>query len=321
LRERRRLLELAPHLVHPLPFLFPVFEGDPTGLVKLGAGMWLYDTLALFRTPQRHRLLRREAVRREEPELRSDGLRGGAVYYDAQVDDARLTLSVARAAHESGVVIVTHAPVVALELRSGSLGQATVRDALTGQEVRVRARLVVNAAGPWSDRVRRLADPSVKPRLRTTKGVHILLERGRVQHRHAIIFRSAVDGRVMFVLPWGEFTYIGTTDTEYRGDPDAVVADAADVRYLLDSANALFPAARLGTTDIVSTWAGVRPLLTPAILPERSTSATSREHRWATSIPSTCRYRARPNRRSRCSSRRLPAACRTWGCRPTERRI
>src|SRR5699024_8313385 len=145
-----------------------------------------------------------------------------------------------------------------------------------GHELAIQAKLVVNAGGPWSDRIRKLADPSAQPRLRTTKGVHILLPRERVGNRNAIIFRSVVDQRVMFVLPWGDFTYVGTTDTAFSGDPGEARADAADVRYLLDSLNAIFPGTKATAADVVSTWAGVRPLLAPA-RGDRSESATSRE--------------------------------------------
>ncbi|HEY0015465.1 MAG TPA: glycerol-3-phosphate dehydrogenase/oxidase [Longimicrobium sp.] len=279
--ERRRLLALASHLVHPLPFLFPVFRKGPVGFRKLQAGMWLYDGLSLFRNISRHRMLARDAARTEEPRLRTEGLVGAAVYYDASVDDARLTLANARGAHEAGAAVVPHAEVVGF-LRDGKgLAGARVRDCLVegAETVDVRARVVLNATGPWSDAVRKLANPRVKARLRPTKGVHILVRRDRLGNRNAITFQSPVDGRVMFVLPWGDFSYVGTTDTDYSGSPAEVRADAEDVRYLLESANSIFPDARLTADDVVSTWAGIRPLLSPRG-PEGglAASATSREH-------------------------------------------
>lgn len=279
--ERRRLLDLASHLVHPLPFLFPVFRKGPVGFRKLQAGMWLYDGLSLFRNIARHRMLGREAAHREEPHLRTDGLVGAAVYYDASVDDARLTLANARGAHEAGAAVVPYAEVAGFLKDGNGLAGARVRDCLIEgiDSVEVRARVVLNATGPWSDAVRRLADPGIRPRLRPTKGVHILVRRDRLGNRHAITFQSPVDGRVMFVLPWGDFSYVGTTDTDYAGSPAEVRADADDVRYLLDSANSIFPDARLTADDVVSTWAGIRPLLAPN-RPEGglAASATSREH-------------------------------------------
>jgi len=274
--ERRRLLELAPHLVHPLPFVFPVYQGGPTPWFMLQAGMWLYDALSLFRNIRRHRVLSRADVQREEPHLRVQGLAGAALYYDASVDDARLTLANARGAHEAGAAVVSHAEVIGF-LDEGGMAGARVRDRLTGAEAEVRARVVVNATGPWSDAVRRLADPQAKPRLRPTRGVHILVERERIGNRNAITFQSPIDGRVMFVLPWGDFTYVGTTDTDYHGSPAEVRADEADVEYLVKSANSVFPGAKLTAADVVSTWAGVRPLLAPAQGGGKE-SATSREH-------------------------------------------
>jgi glycerol-3-phosphate dehydrogenase len=278
--ERRRLLELAPHLVHPLPFLFPVYRGEPVGFRKLQAGMWLYDGLALFRNIGRHRMLRPDDVLAEEPGLRADGLSGAARYHDAAVDDARLTVANARGAHEAGAAVVPYAEVVEVVRRDGRVEAARVRDVLdpAGAEMEVRALAVLNATGPWSDTLRRMADPAAAPRLRPTKGVHVMLPRARVGNRGAVIFRSRVDGRVMFVLPWGEFTYVGTTDTDYRGPPGEARAEPEDVRYLLDSANGIFPGARLTEADVLSTWAGVRPLLAPAKGADLTASATSREH-------------------------------------------
>ncbi|HEX2188213.1 MAG TPA: glycerol-3-phosphate dehydrogenase/oxidase, partial [Longimicrobiaceae bacterium] len=280
LAERRRLLELAGHLVHPLPFLFPLYRSGAVGYRKLQAGMWLYDLLSLFRGVRRHRMLRRHALLAVEPALLREGLVGGAEYYDASVDDARLTVAVARAAHDAGAAVVPHAAVTGfLPGGDGAVRGARVRDALGGETFEVRADVVVNATGPWSDRLRRLADPEALPRLRPTKGVHVVLPGERVGNAGALIFPSPVDGRIMFVLPWGAFTYVGTTDTDFEGDPYDAGATAEDVAYLLESANALFPAARLAPEDVLSTWTGVRPLLAPQRGEDGvAESATSREH-------------------------------------------
>ncbi|HEX8392819.1 MAG TPA: glycerol-3-phosphate dehydrogenase/oxidase [Longimicrobium sp.] len=279
--ERRRLLGLASHLVHPLPFLFAVYRGEAVGLRKLQAGMWLYDALSLFRNIARHRMVTPARLKDEEPGLRRDGLAGAALYYDASVDDARITLANARGAHEAGAAVVPHAEVSGF-LRDGrGITGVRVRDCLRpgAEAVDVHARVVLNATGPWSDAVRTLADAGAKPRLRPTKGVHIQVRRDRIGNRHAITFRSPVDGRVMFILPAGDFAYVGTTDTDYAGSPAEVRADEADVKYLLDSANGIFPAAKLTPADVVSTWAGIRPLLAPHKAEGGlAASATSREH-------------------------------------------
>lgn len=276
-RERRVLLGIAPHLVRPLPFLFPVYRGARVPAWKVRAGMWLYDLLAAFRNVQAHRWLGRKATARLEPALRDKELTGAALYYDAQTDDARLVIATARSAAQAGALVASYAEATALTKPDGRVGGATVRDTLTGRTAMVRALVVVNAAGPWVDQVRRLDDPRAEPLLRLTKGAHVVVPRARLGHTRAVTLTSPIDGRVMFVLPWGDLSYIGTTDTDDDVSPDDVRATAADVVYLLRSANAFFPHARLGPPDVVATWAGLRPLLRPAR--DVSPSAASREHR------------------------------------------
>ncbi len=276
-RERRVLLGIAPHLVRPLPFLFPVYRGARVPAWKLRAGMWLYDALAAFRNVKTHRWLGRKATQRLEPGLRDKDLRGAALYYDAQTDDARLAIATMRSAAQAGALVASYAEVTALLKPDGRARGATLHDALTGRSSTVRALVVVNAAGPWVDRVRRLDEPAPEPLLRLTKGAHIAVPRHRVGHTRAVTLMSPIDGRVMFVVPWGDLSYIGTTDTDEDASPDEVRATAADVVYLLRSANAFFPQARLSPRDVIATWAGLRPLLRPAraVAP----SEASREHR------------------------------------------
>lgn len=245
-------------------------------LWKLLAGLWLYDLLAGTRNVRVHRMLGKRALLRAEPMLRERGLVGGARYWDCQVDDARLTLGTARSAEAHGAAIATHTAVEGLEFTDGRVSGARVVDALTGARGSVRARVVINATGPWSDTLRRMEDPTAEPVLRLTRGSHVLVPRARLGHTDAVTLTSAVDGRVMFVLPWGEWSYIGTTDTDHEGGPDDVRATEADVTYLLRSANAAFPSARLVPEDVVATWSAVRPLVrNDAAL---STAAVSREH-------------------------------------------
>ena len=274
--ERRRLLRLAPHLVRPLRFLWPVYRGARVPRWKLAAGLTLYDLLALFRNVAPHRLLGAEGVLAEEPALASASLRGGALYYDAATDDARLTLANALGAAESGAVVLNHAEVRALARTGGRVAGAVVADRRTGAEIAVRARVVVNAAGPWSDAVRRLAEPGTGAGLHGTKGVHVSVPRERIGNRAALTLLSPIDGRVMFVLPAGAHAIVGTTDTETSAAPDEVRADAADVDYLLRSANAFFPDAHLARADVVAAWAGVRPLVASQY--GAGTTAASREH-------------------------------------------
>ncbi|HEV2671385.1 MAG TPA: glycerol-3-phosphate dehydrogenase/oxidase [Gemmatimonadales bacterium] len=274
-RERRVLLRIAPHLVRPLAFLLPVYKGGRVPGWKLRAGMWLYDILSAFRNVKSHRWLRAKQVRRVEPALRDKGLVGAALYYDAQADDARLVLATMRAAARAGALVANYAEVTSLLKPDGRVRGAVVRDVLTGQTVTIRANVVVNATGPWSDAVRRLDDQGA-PLLRPTKGAHAAVPRRRIANEHAVTLFSSIDGRVMFVLPWGDLSYIGTTDTDADASPDSLGVTAADVTYLLRSANAAFPDARLTPKDVVSVWAGLRPLLRQD--KQSSPSGVSREH-------------------------------------------
>jgi glycerol-3-phosphate dehydrogenase len=274
--ERRVLLRIAPHLVRPLAFLFPVYHGSRIPAWKLRAGMWLYDLLSVFRNVRWHRWLGAKKVRRVEPGLRDRGLIGAALYYDAQTDDARLVIATVRSAIRAGALAANYVETTALLKPDGRVRGAIVRDVLTGQTATIRANVVVNATGPWSDRVRRLDDPQSAPILRLTKGSHVTVPRRRVGNEHAVTLVSQIDGRVMFVLPWGDLSYIGTTDTDADASPDDLRVTAADVTYLLRSANAAFPDAHLGSNDVVSAWAGLRPLLRED---HANPSQVSREHR------------------------------------------
>jgi len=264
LRERRTLLQIAPHLVRPLPFVFPVHRGDRVPLWKLWAGICLYDLLAAFRNVRWHRLLGKRALLQAEPMVRERALVGGIRYYDAQCDDARLVVATARSAIRHGALVGSYTQVEELVRDDGIVHGARLRDQLSGATGTVRAAIVVNATGPWSDRLRRLEDSATQPLLRPTKGVHVLVRRERLGHSAAITLTSPLDGRVMFVLPWGDFSYIGTTDTDTEEGPDEVRATAEDVTYLLRSANAAFPNAHLEPDDVLATWAGLRPLIAPA---------------------------------------------------------
>jgi len=278
-RERRLLLRAAPHLVRPLAFLFPAYRGQRVPAWQLRAGMWLYDLLAAFRNVHPHRWLSAAQVRGLEPTLRDKNLLGGGRYYDAQTDDARLTLAIMRSAAQARALVASYAAVEAFDKADGRIGGAVVRDLLSGTARTVHARVVVNATGPWVDRVRRLDEPGAPPLLRPTKGAHLFVPRARLGHTNAITLFSPLDGRVMFVLPWGGFSYVGTTDTDTEAPPEEIRASGEDVTYLLRSANAIFPQARLTPKDVLSTWAGLRPLLAPAGGGGVSASQVSREHR------------------------------------------
>ncbi|AKQ70285.1 Glycerol-3-phosphate dehydrogenase [Myxococcus hansupus] len=278
--ERQRLLRLAPHLVRPLAFIWPVYAGARVPRWKLNAGLMLYDALSLFRNVKGYRRLNARQVHAAEPGLRTEHLKGGARYYDAATDDARLTLANAVGASEAGATVLNHASVKGLVLEGGQVRGATVLDHLTGEEVTVRARAIVNATGPWSDEIRRLDAPDgTSPAVRGSKGVHLAVPRARLNHRDAFTLLSPKDGRVMFVLPADNFTIIGTTETSTRAHPAEVRASESDVAYLLESANAFFPEAHLTREDVVSAWAGIRPLVASGYHgAQADAGSASREH-------------------------------------------
>jgi glycerol-3-phosphate dehydrogenase len=262
--------------VWPLAFVFPVHRGDRISRWRLAAGMLLYDLLGLFRNVRLHRMLGKRGMLEAEPMLRDRGLLGGARYYDAQCDDARLVIATARSAVHHGALVANYMAVVGLERTAGRVIGAQLEDRLTRERGVVRASVVVNASGPWSDQVRRLEDGGATPLLQPTKGVHVVVDRSRLDNRDAVAFTSPIDGRVMFVLPWGDLSYIGTTDTDSADQPDDLVVTGHDIVYLLRSANARFPSARLNVEDVRATWAGLRPLLLDQ--DREITSSRSREH-------------------------------------------
>ncbi|MFC1465890.1 MAG: glycerol-3-phosphate dehydrogenase/oxidase [Candidatus Brachytrichaceae bacterium NZ_4S206] len=280
-RERRRLLALAPHLVRPLAFTWPVYHDARVPRWKLRAGLALYDALALFRNVRRHRGLSVAALLDGEPELARDGLVGGARYWDAATDDTRLTLSTTLAAREAGATIANHAEVVAGITERGVLDGLVVRDTLTDERLDVRAPLVLNCTGPWSDATAALTGLPAAHAVHGAVGAHLLVPRHRVGNRDAITLTSPVDGRVMFVLPAGAHALIGTTERPVTGGPDDVRASGQEVAYLLRSVNARFPYAGLTTDDVISAWAGIRPLAvarTAHAGAPRDTGSASREH-------------------------------------------
>ncbi len=278
--ERRVLLDIAPHLVNPLGFLFPIFKGSRQSLATLKAGMWLYDGLSLFRSPKLHRSLTPADVAEEEPLLRQEGLKGAPLYYDCATDDARLTLESALDAARLGAVIATWTRCVSfVKGEQGRIRGAVLEDVRTGATREVAAHAVINATGPWTDKTIALGTPLDRTLLRPTKGVHIVVPADRLPVQQAVVCLHPTDGRVLFAIPWGDATYIGTTDTDWEGDPADVSADASDVTYLIDASNAYFPGQDLTPDDVISTWAGLRPLMRPVGADaEVDESAVSREH-------------------------------------------
>ncbi|HUQ98999.1 MAG TPA: glycerol-3-phosphate dehydrogenase/oxidase [Gemmatimonadaceae bacterium] len=269
IRERQILLQIAPHLVKQLAFTWPVYRGARVGRVKLSAGLILYGLMA-GGGARRHSTLNEAETIAREPSLKRAGLTGGAVYYDACTDDGRLTLANAISAAQHGAVVLNHTRVTEiLRDRGRAVGVVVKTSAGTSEEV--RARTIVSATGVWPNSF----SESSQDAARGSKGVHIAVPRDRIDNRDALTLISPVDGRVMFCLPAGPQAIIGTTDTWTSENPETVHAAQSDIEYLLRSANAYFPAAALAPEDVVSAWAGIRPL---AATSAANPGAASREH-------------------------------------------
>ncbi len=275
-RERDRMLRLDPHLVRPVPFLLPSYEGG-LPLWQVRAALMVYAGLANFRRTARFRMLDPEQVLSFCPGLRREGLRGGGLYVDGQVDDARLVLETLKSARRLGAEAVNHAELVELIAgEGGGITSAQVRDRLSGRVLRIRVAVVVNAAGPAADRVLPPGEARETPQLRPAKGVHLVIPRHRVPSDGCVAFEAA-EGRRLFVHPFGDVALIGTTDT-FSDEIEAPAVHIEEVHYLLDAANRAFPCAALNTNDLLSVYAGVRPLVASGD-EDSPSSSVSREHR------------------------------------------
>ena len=279
LRERELMLtRLAPHLVRPVSFLYPlkhrVWERP-----YVGTGLIMYDTLGGKSSLPRHRHLTRTGARALCPALRRDALTGAMLYYDAQADDARHTLTVARTAAQHGAIVRNSTEVEEL-LRDGDrITGAQLLDTDTGATCQVRARVVINCTGVWTDDVQGLSGHRGRFRVRASKGIHLLVPRDRISSDTGLILRT--EKSVLFVIPWGNRWIIGTTDTDWNLDRAHPAASRRDIEYLLERVNSVL-AAPISTDDVVGVYAGLRPLLSGE---SEETSQLSREHAVARSVP------------------------------------
>lgn len=270
LRERARLYESAPHLVRAARFLFPAYAGDRLGPWKLRLGLTLYDTLN-FHRGESHDFLSAEATRMCEPMLAEQGLRGAVQYEDAVTDDARLTLAILLDARRHGAEVLTYAKVAAIE---GSRG---AHELVLDDGTRVQGKVAVIAAGPWSGPA--LLGKTGEDLLSLSKGIHIVMRSDDVPVRQPLVIQAREQRRILFVVPWGTRTYLGTTDAPYVGDPGKSGVTEADEDELLLQVGRLLPGARLHRDAIVSAWSGVRPLVKSERAARGDTVELSRKHR------------------------------------------
>jgi glycerol-3-phosphate dehydrogenase len=279
LRERSLLLNvIAPHLVRPVSFMLPLTH-RVWERAYVGSGMLLYDELGGHKGMKRHRHLTKRGALRIAPALRSDVLIGALQYQDAQVDDARHTMAVARTAARYGAAVANSVSVVGFLREGGRVAGVRVRDQVSGDEFEVRAQVVVNATGVWTDELQHLVGERGKFHVTASKGIHIVVPRDRLQLDTGLILRT--EKSVLFVIPWGVHWLIGTTDTEWTLDKSHPAASSADIDYVLEHLNSVLESP-LTVDDVQGVYAGLRPLLSGE---SESTSKLSREHAVASPTP------------------------------------
>ncbi len=273
LRERYFHVREVPHLVRPIPFMIPVYDGDRRPLWMMRAGVFLYDLLAGKMKLGRHKNLSAAQVLEMEPSLKRGGLKGGVLYYDAQMDDARLCLENALQARLQGAVVENYVRVNSFIKENGKAAGVKACDVLNGagSEFEIRAKRIVAAAGPWANEIIKMDQREAPDRVRTTKGIHLVVP--HPVSANALLIPSSRDNRIFFVIPWNGNSLIGTTDTDYFSSPDNVKADEEDIRYLIEETKRVFPGFTVNREDMI-TFAGLRPL----VRHEGSPSNVSREH-------------------------------------------
>lgn len=275
LSERRTLLEIAPHLVHPLKFFVPIYKNSRVGMFKVGMGMWLYDLLSQFDAPQIHQRYDAEQTMSEVPILDPQDLVGSFSYYDAYMDDDRLVYETLRSAHNLGAVAVNYVKATEAQFENGKIISITASDKMTSRNFRIRGCHFLSAVGPWTDIFGSQVLPDWKKTLRPTKGIHLTLSKERLPIHDVVVLSDDEKKRIVFVIPRFDMVIVGTTDTDYSGDPGLVSTEVADVKYLLKMLSEYFPGANLTEKDLIGSYAGVRPLVDDGAKTE---GKTSREH-------------------------------------------
>ena len=274
LKERGLLLQNAPHLVRNLGFVVPNYDWWEAPFY--GLGLKLYNLLAGKYGFGASRLLSKDETLRELPTIRPEGLRGGVIYFDGQFDDSRLLINLVATAYEHGAVLLNYAQVTSLYRDAeGFVDGVQVRDVETGEEFEARGRVVINATGPFSDQLRRMADPSTKPMIAPSQGIHLVFDGSFLAGDSAIMVPHTSDGRVMFAIPWHGHTLVGTTDTPVAEAAIEPVAMEQEIDFILQTAG-LYLAKKPTRADVLSVFAGIRPLVRSG--ENGNTAALSRDH-------------------------------------------
>lgn len=259
-RERALLYKKAPHIVIPAPMMLPIYKGGTFGYWMSSIGLYVYDLLAGVKRSERRIMYRRSKTKELEPLFKSEGLKGSGYYYEYRTDDSRLTVEIAKTACGHGAKLVNYAKAVGFIYEGSKAVGVKVEDVLTGQIYEIRAKKIVNAAGPWVDRVRSQDQEVRGKRLLLTKGVHLVVDHSKLPVTQSAYF-DVPDGRMIFVIPREGKTYLGTTDTVYEGEIENPRTTRKDRDYLIDAVNNMFPSVKLKASDIESSWSGLRPLI------------------------------------------------------------
>lgn len=273
--ERKILMDIAPHIVHPTKCLLPIYENSAEPPFLIHMGMWMYDILAFTKNIGRHRMVSAKELAILEPELRQEGLKKGAEYYDCKEDDFRLVMATIQSAAQHGATIANYIKAKEIIRENGKIAGILAENRLTGESVPIKARVIANATGPWSDEIRSALFNEHDPHVRTTKGVHLIVKHSDLPITRAFMQFAIQDKRPIFAVPWKTLVLLGTTDTDYAGNLDRIYTERSDVDYLLESFNYYFPKANLNDDKILSAFAGLRPLLREE---GKSASEVTREH-------------------------------------------
>lgn len=276
LNERTRLFEMAPHLVHPLRFMIPLYQESRVGMGKMGLGMWLYDALSLFQTPEMHERLNAQGTVEHMPAIRPNNLLGSYIYSDAYMDDDRLVHETMRSANENGAICVNYVKAQGVNFGpDGKIQSVKCEDQHSKEKFTIKARHVISSVGPWTDELGECIFKDWKKILRPTKGIHLTLPKHRLPLTSAVVMGAEKSDRIVFGIPRHEMIIIGTTDTDFKESPENVTTTPEDVKYLLSITDHYFPGANLTAHDIIASYAGVRPLVADG---SSSEGKTSREH-------------------------------------------
>ncbi|ADI00043.1 glycerol-3-phosphate dehydrogenase/oxidase [Salisediminibacterium selenitireducens] len=260
-KERAIVYENAPHVTNPEWMMLPIIKGGTYGKLATSVGLRVYDFLAGVHRKERRMMLSKKETQEREPLLRTDMLKGGGVYVEYKTDDARLTLETIKAAVEKGALATNYSKAERLIYERGKVVGAVIMDLASGEEFEVRAKKVVNAAGPWVDELREQDGSKTGKYLYLTKGIHIVVDQSRFPLKQAVYFDTEDDGRMIFAIPRGNKTYIGTTDTFYKEDITHPRMTEADLDYVIKASNYMFPGVNLTREDVESSWTGLRPLI------------------------------------------------------------